>query len=104
MLRFVFLKSIVALSTAVLLRTTSGSLASSYIDRNSVFFNATDILDDLSYNEQALLYAVQGIVNKNNEPNLLLNTGNMDLDFPKSDELWKEYFENNMNNILSKNT
>ena len=51
----------------------------------SVFYNVSHIISKLSYNEQALIYSIQGIVNKNEEPELFLNTGHMDLDFPKSD-------------------
>ena len=63
----------------------------------SVFYNVSHIISNLSYNEQSLIYSIQGIVNKNEEPELFLNTGHMDLDFPKSDLLWKQYFEKTRN-------
>ena len=71
---------------------SQGALGLAQVDAavTSAFFT---VPNNLTYNEFALLYSVQGIVNKGGQPRLFLNTGELDLDFPESDLLWKKYFE-----------
>ena len=55
-----------------------------------------------SYEEEALVYTLQGLVNrveydgttqKDASPELFFNTGKKNIDFPSSDKMWVEYFE-----------
>ena len=55
------------------------------------------------YEEESLVYTLQGLVNKINEPpELFYNTGEKNIDFPQSDGLWVDYFKKYRNITFDK--
>ncbi len=47
-----------------------------------------------NYEEESLVYTLQGLVNRLGEPpELFYDTGKKNIDFPQSDRLWVEYFK-----------
>lgn len=59
--------------------------------RTAIFWDAANITD---YEEESLVYGLQGLVNKaGSQPELFYNTGKKNVDFPASDRTWVDYFE-----------
>ena len=51
-----------------------------------------------NYEEESLVYTLQGLVNRIGEPpQLFYDTGKKNIDFPQSDRLWVEYFKKHRN-------
>ena len=61
----------------------------------SSIFNVSQ-LNLQHYEDQLLLYTITGLVNRK-YPNLFLDTGSADMDFPQSDRHWIEHLTNNRN-------
>eukprot|EP00040_Diaphanoeca_grandis_P006152 m.36176 g.36176 ORF g.36176 m.36176 type:complete len:612 (-) comp17272_c0_seq1:148-1983(-) len=71
------------------------SQPSSSTSLSAVFFNVSQAGVDV-YEDQLLLYTLQGLVNRET-PNLFFDTGSLDMDFPASDRLWVEYLTTHRN-------
>ena len=64
---------------------------------SAVFWTLPNSVID-SYDAKALIFALQGIVNRGSgAPRLFVNTTVLDFDFPGSDDAWRAYLAANMN-------
>ena len=70
-----------------------------YYSRAATFWDL-EAANLTSYEEEALVYTLQGLVNRveydddthKDAPELFFNTGRKNIDFPSSDKMWVEYF------------
>ena len=88
----------VSIFLILLLCTTTQAMASpkaSLPNITSSIFNVSQ-LNFQHYEDQLLLYTLTGLVNRK-YPNLFLDTGSADMDFPQSDRHWIQHLTDNRN-------